>query len=93
MTLSSQILDVASGISLKLSSIPHLLWQYYLEYLIFYEPTSWVGRIAHSFRLLAIIFIMPMVFISLLVRTSLYFTFNFVSTFRRMSPRMLSHER
>ena len=62
--------QLTSGI--PLSSLPHLLWQYYLEYLWFYEPRSWVARIAYTFRVLAFMMIVPVVFIALLVRSPFF---------------------
>jgi len=65
----TQIARVTPEISL--SSLPSLLWGYYLEYLWFYDERSWVARAAYTFRVLAIILIIPMIGISLLVSFSL----------------------
>jgi len=64
VSLSGHLTELISGFSL--SSLPRLIWQYYLEYLWFYEPSSWVGRIAHIFQILAFMMILPMVLFSLL---------------------------
>jgi hypothetical protein len=53
---------------ITLSSIPHVLWQYYLEYLWYYESRSWVARIASVFRILAVMVAAPIVILMLLVR-------------------------
>ncbi|KAF9482173.1 hypothetical protein BDN70DRAFT_991388 [Pholiota conissans] len=47
-------------------SIPHTLWIFYLEYLWFYEPNSWVAKIAYSCRVLAILVSLPVVILGLL---------------------------
>jgi len=65
MHFTSQITRVTPEISL--SSLPSLLWGYYLEYLWFYDERSWVARAAYTLRVLAIILIIPMIGISLLV--------------------------
>jgi hypothetical protein len=45
-----------------------MFWEYYLEYLWFYDEGSWVATIASTFRVMAFILILPMIAISLLVR-------------------------
>ncbi|KAF4620626.1 hypothetical protein D9613_000439 [Agrocybe pediades] len=47
------------------SSIPGTLWAYYLEYLWYYEPDSWVARIAYSFRVLAFLVALPFIVLGL----------------------------
>jgi hypothetical protein len=66
MDFTSQITHFTSETSF--SSTPRLLWEYYLEYLWFYEDGSWVARVASTFRVLAFVLIIPMILISLLVR-------------------------
>lgn len=51
------------------SSIPHILWQYYIDYLWNYEDASWVAKIANTSRVLAIAVILPVVVLAMLVRT------------------------
>jgi len=68
MNFTSQIASFTSETTL--SSIPRLLWEYYLEYLWFYDDGSWVARIASTFRVLAFLLIIPMTGISLLDITS-----------------------
>jgi len=52
------------------ASTPRLLWDAYVDYLWNYQPGSWVGRTASSFRILAVILILPIVFLTLLDVTS-----------------------
>lgn len=81
---------------LNLSSIPHILWQYYLEYLWYYEPRSWVARIASVFRILAVMIAAPIVILMLLVRIQVpgssvrrlsYLYLRTIRTSHRMSLR------
>ncbi|KAF8839484.1 hypothetical protein BDN67DRAFT_1070020 [Paxillus ammoniavirescens] len=51
------------------ASTPRLLWDAYVDYLWNYQPGSWVGRTASSFRILAVILVLPIVFLTLLVCT------------------------
>jgi hypothetical protein len=53
------------------SAVPRLLWEYYLEYLWFYQPESWVARTAYAFRVVAVLAAFPFVVLMLLVRTQL----------------------
>lgn len=50
------------------SDIPRLIWDAYIECLWNYQPESWVGRIASTFRVLAVVVILPVVILTLLVR-------------------------
>ncbi|KAH7929816.1 hypothetical protein BV22DRAFT_1028992 [Leucogyrophana mollusca] len=52
------------------SSAPRLLWDSYVEYLWNYDPGSWVGRVASSFRIFAFILVLPVVILTLLDVTS-----------------------
>ena len=64
-----QAMDLISNtLGLPLASIPQLLWKYYLEYLWYYEPDSWVARTAHGARLLAVLVALPIVILALLAR-------------------------
>jgi hypothetical protein len=63
MSVANHIFDYSQG---SLSTIPSLLWEYYLEYLWFYEPGTGVARIAYTFRVLAFLLIIPMTGITLL---------------------------
>ena len=49
------------------SRIPHIVWEYYLEYLWYYHPESYVARIASTFRVLAVVITIPVVILALLV--------------------------
>lgn len=51
-----------------MASVPQLLWKYYVDYLWFYEPDSWVARTANGARVLAILVALPIVILALLVR-------------------------
>jgi len=48
------------------SSIPGLLWAYYVQNLWNYESSSWVARIAYSCRILAILVSLPIIILGLL---------------------------
>ncbi|KAK7053442.1 hypothetical protein VNI00_004068 [Paramarasmius palmivorus] len=48
------------------SSFPRLVWSYYVEYLWEYEPNSVVARIAYTFRVLAVMAILPLLILALL---------------------------
>ncbi|KAF8973097.1 hypothetical protein BDZ97DRAFT_1912676 [Flammula alnicola] len=61
---ASELTSRVSGISP--SSVPQTLWAYYIQYLWFYEPNSWVAKIAYSFRILAILVSLPIVILGLL---------------------------
>ncbi|KIK97793.1 hypothetical protein PAXRUDRAFT_824563 [Paxillus rubicundulus Ve08.2h10] len=52
------------------ASTPRLLWDAYVDYLCNYQPGSWVGTTASSFRILAVILVLPIVFLTLLDITS-----------------------
>ncbi|KAH9485113.1 hypothetical protein JR316_0002020 [Psilocybe cubensis] len=47
-------------------TIPGTIWAYYLEYLWFYEPDSWVATIAYSCRVLAVLISLPVIILGLL---------------------------
>ncbi|KAF8200657.1 hypothetical protein BJ912DRAFT_1054166 [Pholiota molesta] len=67
MNITSYTSEVTAKISrIDPLSIPHTLWTYYLEYLWFYEPNSWVAKIAYSCRILAILVSLPIVILGLL---------------------------
>ena len=53
------------------TSIPALLWRWYIDALWNYSPDSWVASTAYTFRLLALIVILPGVLLTLLVRAFL----------------------
>ncbi|KAH7888497.1 hypothetical protein F5I97DRAFT_706719 [Phlebopus sp. FC_14] len=55
---------------ISIASAPRLLWDTYLEYLWNYQPGSWVGRTASSFRILALLLVLPVVILTLLDVTS-----------------------
>ena len=47
---------------------PRGIWHYYVQYLWYYQPNSWVARIASVCRVLAILISFPLVVLALLVR-------------------------
>uniref|UniRef100_A0A0W0FHD4 Uncharacterized protein n=1 Tax=Moniliophthora roreri TaxID=221103 RepID=A0A0W0FHD4_MONRR len=49
------------------SSFYNIIWSYYVEYLWDYEPNSVVGKIAYTFRVLAVLAILPLLVLALLV--------------------------
>ncbi len=51
-----------------MASVPQFLWKYYVDYLWYYEPDSWVARTANGARVLAILVALPIVILGLLVR-------------------------
>lgn len=57
------------------SSIPGLLWAYYVQYLWNYESGSWVARIAYSCRILAILLCLPIIILGMLVCTEFLIKF------------------
>jgi len=64
MNLSFDASDFTSQLSP--SSIPGLLWAYYVQYLWNYESDSWVARVAYSCRILAILVSLPIIILGLL---------------------------
>jgi hypothetical protein len=58
--------ELTSRITISPSALPTLLWEYYLEYLWFYQPSSWVARTAYAFRVLAFLLILPITLLTLL---------------------------
>ncbi|ESK96554.1 hypothetical protein Moror_6774 [Moniliophthora roreri MCA 2997] len=48
------------------SSFYNIIWSYYVEYLWDYEPNSVVGKIAYTFRVLAVLAILPLLVLALL---------------------------
>ena len=65
MNLSFDATEFTSQVSP--SSIPGLLWAYYVQYLWNYGSDSWVARIAYSCRILAILVSFPIIILGLLV--------------------------
>ncbi|KAF8740792.1 hypothetical protein AX14_007168 [Amanita brunnescens Koide BX004] len=51
---------------ISVASVSQQLWKYYLDYLWYYEPDSWVARTANVARLLAILVALPIVILGLL---------------------------
>ncbi|KAF8904451.1 hypothetical protein CPB84DRAFT_1814445 [Gymnopilus junonius] len=67
MNITFYASEVSSQVSqISLASIPSTLWALYLEYLWFYEPDSWVARIAYSCRVLAVLVSLPVIILGLL---------------------------
>ncbi|KZT26671.1 hypothetical protein NEOLEDRAFT_1062185 [Neolentinus lepideus HHB14362 ss-1] len=54
----------------NISSFPYVLWNWYIEYLVRYEYSSWVGKTASTFRILAFVAIAPFILLTLLDVTS-----------------------
>jgi len=52
------------------SSAPRLVWDSYVELLWAYKPDSWVARLAYSFRILAVLLVLPVIVLTLLDITS-----------------------
>ncbi|KAH0827373.1 hypothetical protein J3R83DRAFT_4023 [Lanmaoa asiatica] len=48
------------------STLLHRLWDAYVAYLWYYQPNSWVGRLASTFRILAAVLILPVILLTLL---------------------------
>jgi hypothetical protein len=65
MNVSSYVADFTFHVSP--STLPRFLWDYYVQYLWAYKPSSWVARIAYTSRLLAILLILPVLVLTLLV--------------------------
>lgn len=71
MNMSSYASSLTSRVSVSPLTVPTLVWECYLEYLWFYEPSSWVARTAYGFRVLAFLLVFPITVLTLLVRTAL----------------------
>ena len=54
--------------TMTLVTLPATLWDFYVDYLWNYKPGSWVDSAASTFRVLAILSILPFVILTLLVR-------------------------
>ena len=77
MNFSQYTSELATHMSqISPSSIPGALWRSYLEYLWFYEPDSWVARIAYAARVIAFLVVLPLVVFALLV-SLLFFGCNY----------------
>ena len=61
MNVSSYVQDVS------FSSIPLVLWEYYLEYLWYYDSSSWVAKISSAIRVLAFLLVLPVAVLGMLV--------------------------
>lgn len=48
-------------------SIPHQLWRWYVDYLVYYTPDSWVASAARTFRILGVLMLLPFALLTLLV--------------------------
>jgi len=59
---------VSQVASIPPSAIPGLILTGYTEYLWSYKPNSWVAKIASIFRVLALLVVLPVVFLGALVR-------------------------
>jgi hypothetical protein len=62
---------------ISVASVPQLLWKYYVDYLWYYEPDSWVARTANGARVLAILVALPLVILGLLVSSAPTDTLSF----------------
>ncbi|KIY74440.1 hypothetical protein CYLTODRAFT_416275 [Cylindrobasidium torrendii FP15055 ss-10] len=56
----------SSDVAGTVISIPGLIWNLYLDYLVFYPSNSWVATIAYLFRILATILFIPLLALTLL---------------------------
>jgi hypothetical protein len=59
-------------VDIPIVSLPKLMWRYYLDYLWYYDPGSWVAKIANTAWVLAILVALPIVILALLARNALY---------------------
>jgi len=48
------------------SSLPLVLWNYYLQYLWYYDSSSWVAKISSTLRVLAFLFVLPAITLGML---------------------------
>src|SRR5882762_2080009 len=55
------------------SSLPLVLWEYYLQYLWYYDSSSWVAKISSSLRVLAFLFVLPAITLGMLVCSTVPF--------------------
>ena len=70
MNITAYTSEVSSRLGgLAPLALPRTLWAYYLEYLWFYTPDSWVAKIASTSLALAVLVSLPIVVLGLLVRT------------------------
>ena len=53
-------------------TLPATLWNLYVDYLWNYKPNSWVSSAASTFRVLAVLCIVPFAILTLLVRMLSY---------------------
>jgi hypothetical protein len=61
MNVSNYMQDVS------FSSIPLVLWDCYLEYLWYYDSSSWVAKISSTIRVLAFLLVLPVAILGMLV--------------------------
>jgi len=61
-------MNVSSGAlqDISFSSVPFTLWHYYLQYLWYYDSSSWVARISSTIRVLAFLLVLPVVILGML---------------------------
>jgi len=57
---------VDDTVGVPIVSLPKLMWRYYLDYLWYYDPDSWVAKIANTAWVLAILVALPIVILGLL---------------------------
>lgn len=50
-----------------LKSLPYLLWRWYVDTLVYYAADSWVASAARTFRILAVLMVLPFAGLTLLV--------------------------
>jgi len=70
-----------------MASVSQFLWKYYVDYLWYYEPNSWVARTANGARLLAILVALPIVILALLVRNVPTNSITLTNSLCRILPR------
>lgn len=60
-------------LSFSPSSAPQFLWNYYVEYLWNYKSHSLVAKIGYTFRVLALVLLLPIMILILIVRSNSLF--------------------
>ncbi|KDQ57801.1 hypothetical protein JAAARDRAFT_35491 [Jaapia argillacea MUCL 33604] len=55
-----------SASSVSIISTPRIVWDWYVQYLVFYESGSWVDKTASTFRVLAFLLVSPFMILTLL---------------------------
>ncbi|KAJ7594309.1 hypothetical protein C8J56DRAFT_926441 [Mycena floridula] len=56
----------ATNFQVSPSSVPLFLWELYIEHLCNFSANSWVAKVAYTFRVLAVLLILPFLILGLL---------------------------